>query len=275
MSDRRLTPANEHVAHVSLRGALEGRKFVPGTPARLAVPLADLCATPGGARDRQLLMGAALLVLDRQDGWAFLRAEADGYCGWVVEAALAPARAPSHWVSAPATHLYPEPSVRQRELTLLSLGARVSVTEAQGNFARTPEGWIPRAHLRALGDWADDPVDVAESLLGTPYLWGGNSRSGVDCSGLVQLAYAACGRPCPGDSDLQHAALGAPLPPGAALRRGDLLFWKGHVALVCDGARLIHANGHSMNVAHEGLAECLARIEAAGEGPFLGARRPG
>src|SRR5690606_15176976 len=129
-----LTPANERVAHISLRGALEGRKFVTGTPARLTVPLADLCAAPGGARDRQLLMGAALLVLDRQDGWAFLRAEADGYCGWVGEAALALARASSHRVSAPATHLYHEPSVRQRELALLSLGAQVSVTEAQGNF---------------------------------------------------------------------------------------------------------------------------------------------
>ncbi|MFP1642934.1 C40 family peptidase [Pontitalea aquivivens] len=273
MTDRRLTPANGRVAHVSLRGQLAAERFVEGDPACLAVALADLCATPGGARDRQVLMGASLLVLDRAGAHAFVRAEADGYCGWLDAAALGPACAPTHWVAAPATHIYPGPSIKQRETALLSLGARLCVTGWDGMFAITPQGFVPRRHLRALGDWAEDPVSVAQSLIGTPYLWGGNSRSGVDCSGLVQIAFSACGLDCPGDSDLQHRALGAPLPPGAQARRGDLFFWKGHVALACDADVLIHANGHSMNVAHEPIDSCLRRIEAAGEGPFLGLHR--
>lgn len=272
MTDRRLTPANGRVAHVSLRGKVEAARYVEGEPARLAVPLADLCASPGGARDRQVLMGAAVLVLDRADGHAFVQAEADGYCGWLAEGALAPARPATHWVAALATHLYPGPSIKLRERALLSLGARVTVTGGEGMFAATPEGFIPRQHLRALGDWAEDPVAVAESLLGTPYLWGGNSRSGIDCSGLVQLAFAACGRACPADSDQQARALGHPVDL-AQVRRGDLFFWKGHVALACDASTLIHANGHSMSVAREGIKACLSRIAAAGEGGFLGLRR--
>jgi cell wall-associated NlpC family hydrolase len=274
MTDRRLTPANDRVAHISLRGAVDAPRFVSGTPARIAVPLTDLCATPGGARDRQLLMGAEVLVLDRQEGHAFLRAEADGYCGYVAESALAPPMAATHWVAAPSTHLFSAPSIKVRDVALLSLGARVRVTDTAGSLAQTPDGWVPRQHLRALGDWRDDPVSVAESLIGSPYLWGGNSRSGIDCSGLVQVAYFACGRACPGDSDLQMAGLGTALPATEPLRRGDLLFWKGHVALVCDGDRLIHANGHSMNVAYEDIAGCLARIERTDAGTYLGARRP-
>ncbi len=127
-------------------------------------------------------------------------------------------------------------------------------------------------HLRALGEWCQDPVAVAEMFLGTPYLWGGNSRDGIDCSGLVQAALLACGRDCPGDSD-QQAGIGTELAEGDALRRGDLVFWKGHVAMVVDGDRLIHANGHSMSVAHEGIAACIERIAAAGGGPVTARRR--
>lgn len=275
MTDRRLTPANGRVAHVSLRGTIDAPRFVDGTPARVAMPLSDLLASPGGTRDRQLLSGAEVLVLDRHDGHAFVQAKADGYCGYIAEAALAPPQKATHWVAAPATHLYPAASIKARETALLSLGARVTATGTEGKLVRTADGWIPRQHLRALEDWADDPVSVAESLIGTPYLWGGNSRSGIDCSGLVQIAYFACGRACPGDSDLQQASLGVALPRSEPLRRGDLLFWKGHVALACDGMRLIHANGHSMSVAYEGISECIARIERAGEGAYLGARRPG
>ena len=129
-------------------------------------------------------------------------------------------------------------------------------------------GFVPWPHLRAVGDWLDDPVAVAEGLLGTPYLWGGNSRAGIDCSGLMQVAFAACGVTLPGDSDLQEA-VGAEVQ--GALRRGDLVFWKGHVALVVDEARLIHANGFTMSVAYEDTAACIARI--AVEGPVTSRRR--
>lgn len=273
MTDRRLTPATPRVAHVSLRGQVAAQRFTEGEAAEVAVPLADLCASPGGARDRQLLMGDAFLVIDREAGHAFGMAQKDGYCGWLAEAALGTPRAPGHFVATLGTHLYPEPRVQAPAIGSLSLNSRLRVTGQSGAFAETPQGWVPAAHLRRLGDWHGDPAAVAALFLGVPYLWGGNSRDGLDCSGLVQAAMLACGRPCPGDSDLQRAAF-APLEAGAALRRGDLVFWKGHVAMMLDDARMIHANGHHMAVAVEPLAEAALRIERAGGGPVIARCRP-
>ncbi|MDR5653280.1 NlpC/P60 family protein [Ruixingdingia sedimenti] len=271
--DRRLTPANGRVAHVSLRGRVEAPAYVAGEWARVVAPLADLNRAPGRARDRQVLMGDRFLVLDRDGGHAFGQAEKDGYVGWLAEAALGPDTMVTHWICAPGSHLYPEPRVQAHEVAGLSLGARLAVTGAQGAFAAVPQGWVPACHLRAIGDWADDPVAVAESLTGTPYLWGGNSRAGVDCSGLVQLAFHACGRACPGDSDMQ-AGMGAEIGPDD-LRRGDLVFWKGHVALVAGPDRIVHANGHHMAVAAEPLSDAVARIAAAGGGGITARRRAG
>lgn len=256
MTDRRVTPFSGHVAHVSLAGIVDAGRFVEGEPRRVTAALTDLCATPGGARDRQLLGGDAFLVIDRRDGWAFGQADRGGYCGWVREDDVGVAPAPTHWVAALATHLYPEARVQARAGETLSLGARVHVTGLSGAWAATAAGFVPAAHLRPIGDWAGDPVEIAAMFLGTPYLWGGNSRLGLDCSGLVQAAWLAAGRACPGDSD-QQAAMGVPVEDP---RRGDLVFWKGHVAIVTGPDRIIHANGHTMNVAHEGLAAAIARI---------------
>ncbi|WP_083392698.1 C40 family peptidase [Rhodobacter xanthinilyticus] len=274
MSDRRLTPFSGRVAHESLRGQIEAPAFTAGEAASLIAPVADLCPEPGALRDRQLLFGAALTVIDRAGEAVFVQAVADGYCGWVAAAAVGPACEASHWVAAPATHLYREASIKRGEVARLSLGARVAVLAETGGFARTAEGYIPAQHLAPLAAPAPDPVALAESLLGTPYLWGGNSRDGIDCSGLVQVAFHAAGRPCAGDSDLQRADFGDYLPAGTAPRRGDLFFWRGHVAIAVSGEVLLHANGHTMSVAHEGIAACLARIEAAGQGPFYGIKRP-
>ncbi len=275
MTDRRLTPANGRVAHVSFRGVVEAERYVAGTPARIAVPLADLLAGPGGPRDRQVLMGEKVAVLDRHEGFAFVQAEKDGYCGYLPEAVLGEDRAATHWVAAPATHLYREPSLKTPEDALLTMGARLTIVAEHPRFLETADGlYAPRPHLRAWGDWAADPAAVAEAFLGTPYLWGGNSRAGIDCSGLVQAALLACGIPCPGDSDMQETCVGTPLPEAAPLRRGDLLFWKGHVAMAVSPDRLIHANGFQMAVGYEGIADAVARIAAQGEGPVTARRRP-
>lgn len=274
MSDRRLTPANGRVAHVSLKGQVAAERFVAGDPARIVLPLADLLAGPGGRRERQVLMGEAVLVLDRHAGFAFVQAAKDGYCGYLPEAALGPDRAASHWVAAPATHLYRAPDLKTPEVALLTMGARVSVAAEHPRFLETEDGlFVPRPHLRRIGDWAGDAAAVAEGFLGTPYLWGGNSRSGIDCSGLVQAALTACGIACPGDSDMQQRALGAALPAGAGYRRGDLFFWKGHVAMAVGPDRLIHANGFHMAVGYEGISEGIARIAGQGEGPVTSVRR--
>ena len=270
--DRRLTPATPRIAHSSLKGRLEVPVYTDGTPMRVALPLIDLLRAPNGARERQLLLGAGFTVIDRHEGHAFGFAEADGYCGWLPDATLSRGPTPTHWVATPGTHLYPEPKVQAPEICALSLGARVAITAHHGAWAETTQGFLPAGHIMPLGQHLSDPVTVAESLLHTPYLWGGNSRAGLDCSGLVQLAFAAVGIALPGDSDLQQAA-GKDISAEASLHRGDLIFWKGHVAIVVDDHRLIHANGHSMSVAYEHTADCIARIAAQGGGPVTHRRR--
>ncbi|WP_347312334.1 NlpC/P60 family protein [Defluviimonas sp. SAOS-178_SWC] len=274
MSDRRLTPANGRVAHVSLKGEVAADRYVTGDWARIVRPLADLLAEPGGRRDRQVLMGERLLVLDRHEGFAFVKTEKDGYCGYLPEEAVGADLTPSHWVAAPATHLYRAPDLKTPEVASLTMGARLTVVAEHPRFMETADGlFVPRPHVARIGDWAKDPAGVAERFFGTPYLWGGNSRSGIDCSGLVQAALTACGIPCPGDSDMQERALGAVLPKDAPYRRGDLFFWKGHVAMAVAPDRLIHANGFHMAVGYEGIAEAIARIEGQGEGPVTSVRR--
>lgn len=271
--DRRLTPFSGRVALISMRAQIDA-DLTAGEPGQVAVALADLLATPGGSRDRQVLLGDAVTVIDRGRGHVFVQMTKDGYCGWLEDAAVEapPASEPTHWVCAPATHLYPQPRVQARERMALSLGARLFVKAVNGAWAETSLGFVPAGHIRPLGSWADDPVAVAESLIGTPYLWGGNSRAGLDCSGLVQLSLHAAGLACPGDSDLQQA-LGEEINESEALRRGDLLFWKGHVALATATDRLIHANGHSMSVTIEDTGAAIARIAAQGGGPVLARRR--
>lgn len=269
--DRRLTPATDRIALESLRGVLDRPAYTQGRPARLTVPLADLCVAPDEYRDRQVNFGADLRVIDERGQWAFVQAAADGYCGWLPIEYLGWDLPPiTHRVRVPATHVYPQPDIKTREIMSLSLGARVSVVEVRNGFALLAQGgWVPHQHLSDAP--ASDPATVAESLIGTPYLWGGNSRWGIDCSGTAQAALTACAVPCPGDSDLQQAAF--PQVQGQ-MQRNDLLFWPGHVAMALDDSRMIHATAFSMSVMIEPIAGAIARIDASGQGPFLGARRP-
>ena len=270
--DRRLTPATPRIAHSSLKGRVEVPVYTDGTPMRVALPVADLLRAPNGARERQLLLGEAFIVIDRHEGHAFGFAAKDGYCGWLPDTALSRGPTPTHWVATPGTHLYPEPKVQAPEICALSLGAQIAITALHGRWAETTQGFVPACHLLPLGQHLTDPVSVAESLLNTPYLWGGNSRAGIDCSGLAQLAFGACGIALPGDSDLQETA-GLGLAPDDPPKRGDLMFWKGHVAIITDATRLIHANGHTMSVAYEATDACIARILAQEGRPVTHRRR--
>lgn len=270
--DRRLTPATDRIAHLSLQGKISTLAFTAGDIMRIALPLADLLRHPNGARERQLAMGEGFTVIDRADDHSFGFANKDGYCGWLPDTALTIGADPTHWVASSGTHLYPEPRVQAREIAALPIGAHLCVSGETGAWAQTAQGFIPLQHLRAMGDFLSDPVAVAEGLLSTPYLWGGNSRAGLDCSGLVQMCHLACGIQAPGDADLQQA-MGAAIGDNTPLQRGDLLFWEGHVAIIVDKNRLIHANGHTMSVAYENTDDCIARIIAQNGGPVTERRR--
>lgn len=238
----------------------------------VAQPLVDLCRRPDGSRDRQLRLGEAVDLLGHHDGWAEVTAARDGYAGYLPEDALQ-AGTVTHRVCARATHVYPTPDFKTRERFSLGFGARLAVLSEEGRFAQTPHGFVPRAHLAAVETVERDPVAVAALHLGTPYLWGGDSPFGIDCSGLVQVGCVACGLACPGDSGPQMETLGTALPEDAPLKRGDLVFWRGHVAWVADPRTLLHANAYHMAVAYEPMADAIARIEAQGEGPVLARKR--
>ena len=273
MTDARLTPANTRVAAFSLAGKVEAERYVAGEARRVVVPVTDLNRKPNGMRDRQLLYGAEVTVFEDHEGWSFVQSVHDAYVGYVVTSALGVVRAATHYVGTPATHLYQTESFKSRDLAHLSFGARVTVVHELKRFWETPDGFIPKTHLRPLSLPFTDPVTVAQLHFGVPYLWGGNSILGIDCSGLVQAALSACDIPCPGDSDLQCAALGQDVPESAGFQRGDLLFWKGHVGMLVDPETLIHANAHHMAVAYEPVAHAVIRITAQGDGPVTAHKR--
>ncbi len=278
MSDPRSTPANGRVAHARLRGRHPAPRFSTGNWRRVIAPTAPLLASPGGARNRELLLGQRFLVLDDHAGFSFGEAERDGYVGYLPSAALGPDTAPSHRIGAIRSYAKQVPALKDTgPQLLLSFGAELHVTGQTDAWAHTTingaEMFVPMAHLVPLAPPASDPIKVARMFLGTPYLWGGNSALGIDCSGLVQAALLACAIPCPGDSDQQQASLGTPLPEGTPLQAGDLLFWAGHVALCTDAHHIIHANATHMAVVEENAAAAIARIQAAGDGPVTAHKR--
>ncbi|MFU8881291.1 MAG: NlpC/P60 family protein [Rhodobacterales bacterium] len=271
--DRRMTPANGRVAALSLRGQVDADHFTEGWLRLIAPAVVALRATPDGRRDREMLRGEAVRVFEDRAGWCFVQAARDGYVGYLPSEALQDAPKPDLRVTVRATHAYRDSDIKSPDLMALSFASRLRHLGAAGAFVRTDAGYVPACHLAPLSQTGDDPVTVATLLLGTPYLWGGNSAFGIDCSGLVQAACLACAIACPGDSDMQAAALGAQVEGDTPPRRGDLLFWKGHVAWVSGPDTILHANAHHMAVAHEGLAEAVARIAAQGGGPVTAHRR--
>ncbi|WP_298915809.1 NlpC/P60 family protein [uncultured Roseobacter sp.] len=242
-------------------------------PMQIMAPIVDLCRQPDGARDRQLLFGERVTVLHHDAEWRLIRAQKDGYCGFVQAKSLTACRDATHQVTARSTHVYLEGDLKSPEQLCLSFGSQLSAISETPTFIETLEGFVPRQHVHRLSDKAGNPIDVARLFMGVPYLWGGNSAWGIDCSGLVQAALLACGTPCPGDSDQQLQSLGRTVAPGASYEPGDLLFWTGHVALVIDEHTIIHANAGHMAVAIENIDAAISRISAQGDGPVTGHKR--
>ena len=277
MTDRRTFWSTAAAGEIAQTCAQHGLERVAPEVRRIAQPVADLCVSPKGARDRQMLYGQGFTVhAMSNEGWAFGETRADRYSGWIELSHLEnPAdAAPTHRITAATSYAKSTEGLKTPgQVTPLSMGSELVVAEDTDGWSRVAwsnkgdacEWFVPSLHLSPINSTDPDPVTIAERLLGTPYLWGGNSAFGIDCSGLVQIACHACGIACPGDSDQQMAQLGETLDPGTPPQRGDLLFWKGHVGWVSDPATLLHANAHSMSVTYEPLQAAIARIAAQGD----------
>jgi len=280
--DRRLNAFRPDLADRRLEGKVEAERFVDGELFHVAVPVARVHQAPDGSSgmDTQFLHGDHVRVFERSNGWAWVQAERDGYVGYVPDSSIdeGPFQA-THVVCVPRTFVYPEPELKKPASMTHSLGAQVRVVEeveTRGNrYGMLEDGRaIFLRHLRPIDSHADDYVSVAEMLIHTPYLWGGCSGFGIDCSGLVQLAMRMTGRTVIRDTDMQMTSIGTPLDSDLEeLQRGDLVFWPGHVAIVTRPGEIVHANGFSMTVAIEPLDQAITRVEALYSRP-IACRRP-
>jgi len=271
MDDPRVTPARPDLAAKYLEGKVEATRFVTGEEFEIYDALVPLRSQPfsGAEMLTQALKGERVTVYDRDDeGFAWGQLNSDGYVGWLPDRALAkPDAAPTHKITVTSTFAFPGPSIKLPPVETLVMGATVTVLRQDGAFAITRDGWyLPQRHVGSIDQFERDFVSVAERFVGTPYLWGGKSSLGIDCSGLVQVALTAAGTGCPRDSDMQQAGLGRKLDAAESVRlqRGDLIFWKGHVAIARDPDSIVHANAHHMATAIENTSDAVARIKAAG-----------
>jgi cell wall-associated NlpC family hydrolase len=278
--DRRVTPFRPDLADESLRGQVDVERFAAGTMKRVAVAYESLHRHPSREApiDTQAIMGESVTVYDEHEGWSWVQLHDDGYVGYLPSIALSdPGPDPTHRVGAIRTFVYPGPNLKLPNMGYLTLNSKLTVTDRQGDYARlVTGGWVFSAHLSDLDTFETDYVTVAERFLHTPYLWGGKTSTGLDCSGLAQTALAAAGIRAPRDSDMQEQQLGTAVDAGpgrGGLKRGDLVFWKGHVGLMLDETRLIHATGHSMTVHVEPLAVAEERIRTTSYGPISAIKR--
>jgi cell wall-associated NlpC family hydrolase len=279
--DKRTTPARPDLAAEHLRATVDAPRYASGRRMRIAGSCVDLRCAPRDdvSVDTQALYGEVFVVYDVDaGGWAWGQLEKDRYVGYLPASALTGVGAAStHRVRAVRTFVYPAANMKAPRVRALPLNAEVSVRETRGDFAELANGgFVWSGHLAPADEFESDFVSVAERFLHVPYLWGGKTSEGVDCSGLAQISLHACGAPAPRDTDMMAAELGAPIVVDDALRgleRGDLVFWKGHVGLMRDAATLLHANGHHMMVVSEPLKEARDRILAKSFGPIVGVRR--
>jgi len=259
--DPRINAFRADLAAQSFKGRLEATNFVPGIPHQVAIGLLGLHGSPDpeSSLNNQLLYGENFMVYEIKDGWAWGQAEKDGYVGYCRAEGLSPDLFPTtHHVSALSTHLYKEPDVKSKAVAQVFMMSKLSILSMvpENGFVQLVDGhWVYATHISNIA--GQDPVAEALKLLYVPYLWGGCSSAGIDCSGLIQLSFATTGQEVPRDSDMQENFIGEKLPDDAVPERGDLAFFPGHVGFMLDDMHLLHANAHHMRVSIDPLRDVI------------------
>jgi hypothetical protein len=273
MADRRITPARPDLAASHLKGQVDAANFVDGTDYCVLRGRIALRAAPdsGAGQETELLRGEHFTVYEEKNGWCWGQAALDGYVGYAQLVSLCDAFAPTHRVIALSTPLLSGPDVKSPALDMLPLNAKLCIEREEGDFAEVPGGYVARRHLAPIAAHQPDFVTVAERFLGVPYVWGGKTQAGCDCSGLIQTSLEAAGISAPRDTDMMQAQTGAALTDRER-KRGDLIFWKGHMGVMRDAHTLLHANAFHMEVFSEPLADAIARIEPIA-GPVTSVKR--
>jgi len=267
--DSRLTPARDDLAAEKLRPMVSAPRYAKATPMQVCVPLAQLYGTPDQAAmlQTELLLGEQFDVYEQKNGWVWGQACRDGYVGYVrADAFCAPGPMPDHRLSAVRTPIFAHPDLKAPVRGYAHGNAVFACNAHEDRYLQLGAGggWVFARHCMALGDKVPDWVEIAEAYEHTPYVWGGRSSFGLDCSALVQNALQAGGVAALRDTDMQVDHLGTPVPIQddlSGLCRGDLVYWKGHVGIMLDAQTLLHANAWHMAVAREPLATAAARIK--------------
>jgi cell wall-associated NlpC family hydrolase len=269
--DKRLNAYRDDLADARLKGQVNATAFTEGTLMQVTEALISVHREPAhdAMQTSQALMGEIVRVFERQNGWAWVQLMQDNYVGYVRESHLSDrVTQPTHRVTVPATFIYPSANIKAMPARHVPRNAVLVVKEVDGDFALLASGgYVFRQHIAEVHDRATEFVTVAEQYLHVPYLWGGKSVLGIDCSGLVQCALHAAGVACLRDTDMQEQSLGTSLTVDdlSGLRRGDLVFWAGHVGIMQDDVRLLHASGPHMMVVSEPLSDTVARIATSGK----------
>ena len=275
--DPRVNAFRPNLADLSLKAFVQADDYVEPAIHQCILGVVPVYKEPNDKTPRvtEIRYGEFVDVFEeREDGYIWLQNRNDRYVGYIRgEGALnVSIAALMNRVCALHSFVYAEPDIKSPVIDRLTLGSFVSLDGEVGDFyPMASGGYIFKKHVAPTDEaQTQDYVFTAGQLLNVPYLWGGRTTLGIDCSGLVQLALDMAGIDCPRDSDQQRELFGHPLPchwRDIVWKRGDLVFFKDHVGIMTGHEHMIHANAHAMQVTVEPLRDVVARgneIIAAG-----------